>query len=129
MPSALVPLLETNAGTGAVPVPLKSASASVMFSIVTLPVLVTVNVYSMVFPSADSTPVLAKDSDGSAGTLTTVGTPGSPGVPGLSTSGVDGTRSEEHTSELQSIMRTAYAVFWLKKNNEQKNKLTKTYYT
>src|SRR3546814_887521 len=91
MPSALVPLLETNAGTGAVPVPLKSASASVMFSIVTLPVLVTVNVYSMVFPSADSTPVLAKDSDGSAGTLTTVGTPGSPGVPGLSTSGVDGT--------------------------------------
>src|SRR3546814_1941898 len=91
MPSALVPLLETNAGTGAVPVPLKSASASVMFSIVTLPVLVTVNVYSMVFPSADSTPVLAKDSDGSAGTLTTVGTPGSPGVPGLLGSGVDGT--------------------------------------
>src|SRR3546814_12070746 len=59
--------------------------------IVTLPVLVTVNVYSIVLPSADSTPVLAKDSDGSAGPLTTVGTPGSPGVPGLSISGVDGT--------------------------------------
>src|SRR3546814_6775818 len=27
-------------------------------------------------------------------------------------------RSEEHTSELQSLMRTSYAVFCLKKNNE-----------
>src|SRR3546814_8870869 len=27
-----------------------------------------------------------------------------------------GTRSEEHTSELQSLMRTSYAVFCLKKN-------------
>src|SRR3546814_5414610 len=26
-------------------------------------------------------------------------------------------RSEEHTSELQSIMRISYAVFWLKKKN------------
>src|SRR3546814_19055087 len=26
-------------------------------------------------------------------------------------------RSEEHTSELQSLMRTSYAVFCLKKNN------------
>src|SRR3546814_3883481 len=31
-------------------------------------------------------------------------------------------RSEEHTSELQSLMRISYAVFCLKKN---KNKLTK----
>src|SRR3546814_967111 len=28
-----------------------------------------------------------------------------------------GTRSEEHTSELQSLMRISYAVFCLKKNN------------
>src|SRR3546814_7640307 len=28
-------------------------------------------------------------------------------------------RSEEHTSELQSLMRTSYAVFCLKKNNKQ----------
>src|SRR3546814_7677367 len=28
-------------------------------------------------------------------------------------------RSEEHTSELQSLMRTSYAVFCLKKNNTQ----------
>src|SRR3546814_10905153 len=34
-------------------------------------------------------------------------------------------RSEEHTSELQSLMRTSYAVFCLKK----KQKLTNTKYT
>src|SRR3546814_2998413 len=28
-------------------------------------------------------------------------------------------RSEEHTSELQSLMRLSYAVFWLKKKNNQ----------
>src|SRR3546814_6794752 len=31
-------------------------------------------------------------------------------------------RSEEHTSELQSLMRISYAVFFLKKKNEKKNK-------
>src|SRR3546814_3380006 len=31
----------------------------------------------------------------------------------------DGERSEEHTSELQSLMRISYAVFCLKKNKEQ----------
>src|SRR3546814_7647546 len=30
----------------------------------------------------------------------------------------DGSRSEEHTSELQSLMRISYAVFCLKKNNK-----------
>src|SRR3546814_2623604 len=35
-------------------------------------------------------------------------------------------RSEEHTSELQSLMRISYAVFCLKKKNTQQNK-TKTY--
>src|SRR3546814_2213985 len=29
--------------------------------------------------------------------------------------GLHGVRSEEHTSELQSLMRISYAVFWLKK--------------
>src|SRR3546814_10869592 len=28
-------------------------------------------------------------------------------------------RSEEHTSELQSLMRISYAVLWLKKNNKR----------
>src|SRR3546814_2501650 len=28
-------------------------------------------------------------------------------------------RSEEHTSELQSLMRISYAVFWLKKKKQQ----------
>src|SRR3546814_2593810 len=32
-----------------------------------------------------------------------------------------GLRSEEHTSELQSLMRTSYAVFCLKKNNDNQN--------
>src|SRR3546814_5047540 len=31
-------------------------------------------------------------------------------------------RSEEHTSELQSLMRISYAVFCLKKKNKDKNK-------
>src|SRR3546814_4965948 len=31
-----------------------------------------------------------------------------------------GTRSEEHTSELQSLMRISYAVFCLKKKNNKK---------
>src|SRR3546814_7262570 len=30
-------------------------------------------------------------------------------------------RSEEHTSELQSLMRTSYAVFCLKKKNQNKD--------
>src|SRR3546814_2288273 len=32
-------------------------------------------------------------------------------------------RSEEHTFELQSLMRISYAVFCLKKKNEQKTKI------
>src|SRR3546814_4187353 len=33
-------------------------------------------------------------------------------------SGVNGVRSEEHTSELQSLMRISYAVFCLNKKNK-----------
>src|SRR3546814_1378068 len=33
-------------------------------------------------------------------------------------------RSEEHTSELQSLMRISYAVFCLKKKKQNKNKST-----
>src|SRR3546814_6608150 len=33
---------------------------------------------------------------------------------------VDASRSEEHTSELQSLMRISYAVFCLKKKNKKK---------
>src|SRR3546814_5692099 len=35
-------------------------------------------------------------------------------------------RSEEHTSELQSLMRISYAVFCLKKKNNKKYKTTRT---
>src|SRR3546814_5278663 len=39
----------------------------------------------------------------------------------------DNIRSEEHTSELQSLMRISYAVFCLKKKtNNTENKLTNT---
>src|SRR3546814_8399249 len=41
-----------------------------------------------------------------------------------------GMRSEEHTSELQSLMRISYAVFCLKKktNNHYRNKTTSEQY-
>src|SRR3546814_20032151 len=38
------------------------------------------------------------------------------GRPGLGARGIE--RSEEHTSELQSLMRISYAVFCLKKKNQ-----------
>src|SRR3546814_1067109 len=37
-------------------------------------------------------------------------------------------RSEEHTSELQSLMRISYAVFCLKKKKNQRNKQTYSLY-
>src|SRR3546814_6988735 len=40
--------------------------------------------------------------------------------------GGDEKRSEEHTSELQSLMRISYAVFCLKKKTKQHNELTHT---
>src|SRR3546814_2160776 len=39
---------------------------------------------------------------------------------GLRCSACPGRRSEEHTSELQSLMRISYAVFCLKKKNKQR---------
>src|SRR3546814_4767273 len=38
-------------------------------------------------------------------------------------------RSEEHTSELQSLMRISYAVFCLKKKKVSKTTITKKHYT
>src|SRR3546814_7651761 len=38
--------------------------------------------------------------------------------------GATGLRSEEHTSELQSLMRISYAVFCLKKKNKYTNNIT-----
>src|SRR3546814_6483363 len=43
-------------------------------------------------------------------------------APSLSVMMVAVTRSEEHTSELQSLMRISYAVFCLKKKNQQNSK-------
>src|SRR3546814_2598316 len=39
---------------------------------------------------------------------------------------VDGERSEEHTSELQSLMRNSYAVFCLKKKNKNERTNVRT---
>src|SRR3546814_1005701 len=50
------------------------------------------------------------------GTKQTIGTLG-----GAAAGGLFGARSEEHTSELQSLMRISYAVFCLKKNTHQTN--------
>src|SRR3546814_4509636 len=41
---------------------------------------------------------------------------------------LDAPRSEEHTSELQSLMRISYAVFCLKKKNTKKSIHTTTIY-
>src|SRR3546814_4180602 len=38
----------------------------------------------------------------------------------------EGARSEEHTSELQSLMRISYAVFCLKKKKKTKNTTTRS---
>src|SRR3546814_4960842 len=43
----------------------------------------------------------------------------------LSLADLEGLRSEEHTSELQSLMRISYAVFCLKKKNTKKQQSTK----
>src|SRR3546814_6900864 len=43
----------------------------------------------------------------------------------VSGEGAKKTRSEEHTSELQSLMRISYAVFCLKKKNTTEIKLNK----
>src|SRR3546814_5489359 len=39
---------------------------------------------------------------------------------------LSGGRSEEHTSELQSLMRISYAVFCLKKKKKKNNKYTRS---
>src|SRR3546814_9009073 len=47
------------------------------------------------------------------------------GDTGLNTATLPGTvRSEEHTSELQSLMRISYAVFCLKKKKKKQNEYT-----
>src|SRR3546814_1449479 len=47
-------------------------------------------------------------------------------VAGLLPRRVDDLRSEEHTSELQSLMRISYAVFCLKKKRTTESKQTKS---
>src|SRR3546814_1379096 len=51
------------------------------------------------------------------------------GLSGMTNGDAAAARSEEHTSELQSLMRISYAVFCLKKKNKQNIKKTTTQYT
>src|SRR3546814_7034015 len=56
--------------------------------------------------------------------MSAIRSPDAPGNANASPNGLYGeqARSEEHTSELQSLMRISYAVFFLKKNiNTQKS--------
>src|SRR3546814_9966738 len=60
--------------------------------------------------------------DGSPGALSWLGGVRGMRVSPLGTDRFGQTRSEEHTSELQSLMRTSYAVFCLKKKKKNHNK-------
>src|SRR3546814_2236341 len=53
-------------------------------------------------------------------TRTGAGSTGTTTAGGSAWTGTTGRRSEEHTSELQSLMRISYAVFCLKKNTKTK---------
>src|SRR3546814_9007153 len=46
------------------------------------------------------------------------------GIAALATAAITSGRSEEHTSELQSLMRISYAVFCLKKHTTSKHQTT-----
>src|SRR3546814_6215492 len=60
---------------------------------------------------------------------TMVSSPGSRQAPSTPISRSGKRRSEEHTSELQSLMRISYAVFCLKKKINHKNSLHHDYIT
>src|SRR3546814_10543668 len=57
-------------------------------------------------------------------TLPCISNIGPPELPRLIEASVWMKRSEEHTSELQSLMRISYAVFCLKKKNKQQHRLS-----
>src|SRR3546814_9764014 len=57
-----------------------------------------------------------------AGTMSTDSYATAPGIHQPAPTGAGGIRSEEHTSELQSLMRISYAVFCLKKKKQNHEK-------
>src|SRR3546814_5274089 len=84
---------------------------------------------------AMTAPDMSSDTDNNnAGTMTGPAADGSmsgsiPSGPDGTTDPQSGSRSEEHTSELQSLMRISYAVFCLKKKNTQINNIANSYDT
>src|SRR3546814_3155896 len=85
--------------------------------------------YTTLFRSLDSGAAIRLPSDVTAlGPGGEIGDPAAGGdVRQLGTSVPDGWRSEEHTSELQSLMRISYAVFCLKKKKKVQHKLMHTH--
>src|SRR3546814_10581945 len=90
--------------------------------------------YTTLFRSSD-TPRSAAAPSPAHGRNAALG-PGPVRTPSRSADGDPSPRSEEHTSELQSLMRISYAVFCLKKKNAStiqtpacKNKINKRYET
>src|SRR3546814_4310998 len=74
--------------------------------------------------SAATSGCSSKPSTTTLSPCTTLNTPsGRPAC--LNRSAISSERSEEHTSELQSLMRISYAVFCLKKKNSMKTSATK----
>src|SRR3546814_3701677 len=69
----------------------------------------------------------SKSEDCSSADVVGVGSdPPAAALPGLGAP-VAAPRSEEHTSELQSLMRISYAVFCLKKTKKNESKTTRNY--
>src|SRR3546814_8543891 len=64
-------------------------------------------------------PVELLSNAGSLSAWTRIAGPGGVEVGGVGAGGVEADRSEEHPSELQSLMRISYGVFCLKKKNRQ----------
>src|SRR3546814_8164166 len=75
--------------------------------------------YTTLFRSIRSAPT-GRSGRGTAASRLTVSRAAAPRTPA---------RSEEHTSELQSLMRISYAVFCLKKKKKTKTQITKSYET
>src|SRR3546814_1230310 len=69
--------------------------------------------------SGASMPTTDKTPGGSMASMPGMGAPAGDAMAGMAMGGMGGMRSEEHTSELQSLMRISYAVFCLKKKTKK----------
>src|SRR3546814_3285153 len=77
--------------------------------------------YTTLFRSDRGRPGLYDHDDSAVNRRELIGT--ALGAAGVALAGNRAVRSEEHTSELQSLMRISYAVFCLKKKKQKQNKI------